>query len=135
MQLLVLLHFHLFLLQLHWSVSSKLGYLFFRDELTYISHPRTSSPMGWGQRCELFLLQFQLQNTRRCCLWSSLNFHRQVIVNCRYISNNKVVHIQYHCRKHITLSYPSLAWYKVLFCVTNPDTKLYRRKNKTRDDY
>ena len=36
-------------------------------------HPRTSRPMGWGQGCELFLLQIQLQNTRRCCLWSSLN--------------------------------------------------------------
>ena len=74
LQLLVLLHFHVFLLQLHWSVSSKLGcYFVFGDELTYPLHPRTSSPMGWGQGCELFLLQIQLQNTRRCCLWSSLN--------------------------------------------------------------
>ena len=49
------LHFHLFLLQLHWSVSSKLGcYLVFGNELTYPLHSRISSPMGWGQDCELF---------------------------------------------------------------------------------
>ena len=70
----VLLHFHLFLLQIHWSVSSKLGcYSFFWDELTYPLHPRTSSPVGWGQGCELILLQNRLQNTRRCCSWSSPN--------------------------------------------------------------
>ena len=45
LQLFVLLHFHLFSLQPHWSVSSKLGcYFVFWDELTYPLHPRTSSP-------------------------------------------------------------------------------------------
>ena len=62
------------MLSFYFSASSKLGcYLVFKDELTYPLLPRTSSPMGWGQCCELFLLQIQLQNTRRCCLWSSLN--------------------------------------------------------------
>ena len=45
--------------------------MFFLDELISSLH---SSPMGWGQGCELFLLQKKIQNTRRCCLWSSLNF-------------------------------------------------------------